>query len=82
MNWRIGFGSLAEPVCAIRRNAGWGKIGGGYRSHLAAKARRHDESEQEQEDARQHKRIGAIVRRGWRRNADFYRLLITALVRR
>ena len=34
-----------------------------YRSHLAAKARRHDESEQEQEDARQHKRIRAIVRR-------------------
>jgi hypothetical protein len=30
---------------------------------LSAKARRHDESEHEQEDARQHKRIRAAVRR-------------------
>ena len=34
-----------------------------YRSYLSAKARRHNESEQEQEDARQHKRIRAAVRR-------------------
>jgi len=34
-----------------------------FKSYLSAKARRHDESEQEQEDARQHKRIRAAVRR-------------------
>lgn len=34
-----------------------------YQSYLSAKARRHDESEQEQENSRQHKRIRAAVRR-------------------
>jgi hypothetical protein len=34
-----------------------------FRAYLAAKARRHDESEQEQEDARQHKRIRSVVRK-------------------
>src|ERR1039458_527089 len=34
-----------------------------FKSHLSAKAQRHDESEREQEDARQHKRIRALVRR-------------------
>ena len=34
-----------------------------FKSYLSAKARRHDESEQEQEDARQHKRIRAAVRK-------------------
>jgi hypothetical protein len=32
-----------------------------FRAYLAAKARRHNESRQEQEDARQHKRIRAVV---------------------
>lgn len=34
-----------------------------FKSYLSAKARRHDESAQEQKDARQHKRISAMVRR-------------------
>ena len=34
-----------------------------HQSYLSAKARRHDESDQEQEDSRQHKRIRALVRR-------------------
>jgi len=34
-----------------------------FKSYLSAKARRHDQSEQDQKDARQHKRIRAAVRR-------------------
>jgi hypothetical protein len=62
---------LADWVLARSENpyAPFGRMRAGarsvaeYRSYQSAKARRHDESEQEQEDARQHKHIRSAVRK-------------------
>lgn len=63
---RLNWSSLLGRRFAVESSSG-----------LSAKARRHDEGEQEQEDARQHKRITGEIRRGLLQIIDIARGILS-----